>query len=581
MEKQKKGSELVQKLLKQIYDSIVSNAEVSITKNKDLQKEAAKLPNNNYLAFISVDDSESRALVSNGQGKTVKQAIETAINNFQTLKPDNYKPTSIKLDVVSDVKPILRKNNIINLSTDKIKYNRGLEGVAFGQDFHTAFLPQEITGYHMIESGKLNVKRAFKALHNHLPTTFSKFAIPIDNRTTVEAYRFKTKAYFMDENNFVELYRGHKMFDTLTKDDLENAIKLTKDHYFKNVVNKRGKFIYSFLPHVNRREKRYNILRHAGTIYSMLEVYEIMPDDELMQEIKRAFKFLFGKIKPLKINRKEVRVVVEKDAQKIGGNALAIIALAKYTQITQDHQYVKLMQDLASWMREVQAENGEFTVHKQRYSTGERFDFISHYYPGEAILSLVRLYQIDKNDEWLDVAEKAAHYLINIRDKNDTIDTIAHDHWLLYGLNELYRERQKEMYLKHSFFIAEAMMKRQITKEDGKREELIGGYVPKTGNEPRSTPVACRSEGLGAAYRLAKDYGHEEIATRMRKAIEEGIKFQLQMQLRPESVMYYKRKQLCLGAVQSGLKSFALRIDYTQHNISSFISFLKILQEEN
>src|SRR5699024_2695733 len=100
---------------------------------------------------------------------------------------------------------------------------------------------------------KLNVKRAFKALHNHLPTTFSKFAIPIDNRTTVEAYRFKTKAYFMDENNFVELYRGHKMFDTLTKDDLENAIKLTKDHYFKNVVNKRGKFIYSFLPHVNRR----------------------------------------------------------------------------------------------------------------------------------------------------------------------------------------------------------------------------------------------------------------------------------------------------------------------------------------
>src|SRR5699024_1236113 len=112
---------------------------------------------------------------------------------------------------------------------------------------------------------------------------------------------------------------------------------------------------------------------------------------------------------------------------------------------------------------------------------GEKFDFTSHYYPGEAILALVRLYQIDKKEVWLDVAEKAANFLINIRDKNDTIDTIAHDHWLLYGLNDLYRERNKDMYLDHSFFIAEAIMKTQITETNASRTELIGGYVPKSG----------------------------------------------------------------------------------------------------
>src|SRR5699024_4137134 len=178
-----------------------------------------------------------------------------------------------------------------------------------------------------------------------------------------------------------------------------------------------------------------------------------------------------------------------------------------------------------------------------QYSTGDKFDFVSHYYPGEAILALVRLYQIDKNDEWLDVAEKAANFLINIRDKNATIDTIAHDHWLLYGLNELYRERQKDFYLEHSFFIAKAMMKTQISEESAKRRELIGGYVPKSGKEPKSTPVACRSEGLGAAYRLARDYGHDELANKMSFAIQQGIKFQLQMQLRPENIMYYKNKK--------------------------------------
>lgn len=569
----------MEKLLREIYNSIVNDTAPRLPRNRKLEKKAVKLPNKRYLAFISVDDLESRALVSNGQGKSLKKAIEVAIENFKTLKPSNFTPKTVKLDVVSSIKPILRKNNIIDLKKDEIKYNRGLDGIAFGSDFHTAFLPQEVTGYNMIKSRKFNIKRAFNALHNHLPTTFSTFAEPIDNNSQTEAYRFRTKSYFINEKGFVKLYRGHKIYKTLTEADLKDAITLTKDNYFKNVVGKNGKFIYSFLPAVNKREKRYNILRHAGTVYSMLEIYEIMPDEELMEEIKRAFEFLINKIKPLEINGEKVKVVVEKDAHKVGGNALAIIAFAKYTQITKDTQYVKLMQDLASWMKHVQDETGRFTVHKQRYSTGEPFDFVSHYYPGEAILSLVRLYQIDKNEEWLDVAEKAAQYLITIRDRDVTIDTIAHDHWLLYGLNELYRERQKDIYLNHSFFIAEAMMKTQITKDTASRKELVGGYVPKSGNEPRSTPVACRSEGLGAAYRLARDFNHPDIANKMKKAIENGIKFQLQMQLKPESVMYYKNKKLCLGAVQSGLKTFDLRIDYTQHNISSFISYLKILKE--
>src|SRR5699024_5282749 len=107
---------------------------------------------------------------------------------------------------------------------------------------------------------------------------------------------------------------------------------------------------------------------------------------------------LFKRIKPLEVNGNDIKVVVEKDAQKVGGNALAIVALAKYTEVTGNNKHVPLMQDLASWIKEVQGDDGEFTVHKQRYSNGERFDFVSHYYPGEAILALVRLYQVDKNE---------------------------------------------------------------------------------------------------------------------------------------------------------------------------------------
>src|SRR5690625_4068015 len=100
------------------------------------------------------------------------------------------------------------------------------------------------------------------------------------------------------------------------------------------------------------------------------------------------------------------------------------------------------------------------------------------------------------------------------------------------------------MYLNHPFFIAEAMMKTHITEETSSMPVVVGCYVPKSGNEPSSTPVACRSEGLSAVYNFANVFGHKDMAKKAKHAVNQGIKFQLQMHLGPESVMFYKRKKL-------------------------------------
>lgn len=570
---------MLKQTLNEIYTAILEEKTPTINVSQDMDKLGKRIPNGQLVIFLSISDNKSPAYVIKGEGKVFSDAIMAALKTYINKKPSKFKPTSVKLDLLSEISPIKSSGPEFDLKNDKLSIDRGLDGLAFGEDMSTLFLPGEVTSNRLIRKDKVNLKNTFKVLNNQIPSTFSKFTKPIDEDTSVDTFKFRTKSYFVNKDSYYELFRGHRVFSDLSKNDLWEAVELTKDHYFKNVVNKKGKFFYSYLPQDNKMEKRYNILRHAGTIYSMLETYELMPDKELLKEAERAFSFLFAQIKPFEINGRTVKVVVEKDAQKIGGNALAIVALAKYTNVTGNQKYLPLMQDLAAWLEEVQGDDGEFTVHKQKYSTGEKFDFISHYYPGEAILALARLHQIDKDEKWLDIAEKAANFLINIRDKDDTISTIAHDHWLLYGLNDLYRERSKDMYLDHSFFIAKAMMRTQIDEASATRSELIGGYVPKSGNDPSSTPVACRSEGLSAAYRLANDYGHEDIAKQMKHAIQQGIKYQLQMQLRPESVMYYKRKNLCLGAVQGGLKNLSLRNDFTQHNISSFIACYNMLND--
>ena len=118
-------------------------------------------------------------------------------------------------------------------------------------------------------------------------------------------------------------------------------------------------------------------------------------------------------------------------------------------------------------------------------------------------------------------------------------------------------------------------MKAQRLDRDKFKPEWIGSFD--SHSYPASTPAACRSEGLGAAYRLANDHGYTEEAEAYKKTMYEAIKFQLQMQLKPESVMYYRNKRFCLGAVRPTLNKFELRDDYTQHNISSFISYYNMI----
>ena len=42
----------------------------------------------------------------------------------------------------------------------------------------------------------------------------------------------------------------------VTKDILLEAIYLTKNNYYKNVVKKNGKYIYSYLPEENKKKKK-------------------------------------------------------------------------------------------------------------------------------------------------------------------------------------------------------------------------------------------------------------------------------------------------------------------------------------
>ncbi len=516
------------------------------------------------ILFISLSDGASSSQVVEGSGQGFVEAVEEALERAREwLEEAGRRPRWLKLDVVKDVSLITAVD-----PESPLGLARSVYGLAFDRSSGLAWLPEELVAYTLMNS---NQELRFRNMEKVLV----RRSAPLDHleglsdSRQLSLFRFNTASYFSDGKEPVQLYRGHRLFRKITRDEMRSAA-LAGGQYLTRAVEEDGKFVYSYLPKTDEVADQYNILRHAGTLYSMLELYDVTGDAALLEAAERALDSLLAAALPCELGGQSYVCIVEDEEVKLGGNGLAAVALAKYIEVTGDREHLS---DLIAWgqtLRALQLDSGEY-IHKITYPEAENTGFVSEYYPGEALLALVRIYEQDPQEGWLDAAEKGAQYLINVRDQGLSVEELAHDHWLLYGLNELYRHRRNPFYLDHAMRIAQAIVLAQ--NREPEYSDWLGSYY----KPPRSTPTATRSEGLCAAYQLARDFKTSIQASQILNAMELGIAFQLQTQFRPESVMYISDPQRSLGGFHSSLTNFRLRIDYTQHNISSLLCAARVL----
>ncbi|WP_027965247.1 beta-L-arabinofuranosidase domain-containing protein [Halalkalibacillus halophilus] len=517
------------------------------------------------IVFLTASDSAGYPYISQAREMSIGDAVSEATAVLLRGLPNDFKVEHLKLEVVEQVKK--------EQDVEEIRLNKGVAGLAFDGEFSVAFTPQEVASYNLVNKRALVWDRVSLALRHKLGST-SDFA----EDSWKDLYKFTTRAFYADGVKSYPLSRGQKYRKEVVAGDVLESIQMAKNNYFQHVVKGDGEFIYSYLPSEDLEEGKYNILRHAGTVYSMLETYELEPDEALMASCKRAIEYLMDHMEESHLNGNAVNVLIHDDVLKLGGNGLALVALAKYTDITGDETYLDTMQGMATYIKEIQSENGDFEVHKMIYSTGEVSEFRSFYYIGEAMLGLTRLYAIDGDEQWLDVAEKTAEYLIHVQNKGATAENILHDHWFLYGLHDLYQHRPEQKYADYAMLMAEGIMQAQYG-EDEEYAPYRGGYKPENSDVPKSVPNACRAEGLIKVYYLARAVDEDKVAERVLDSLDRSIRFQLQSQVRPEQAMYFPNKALATGAFYSKLKGNDLRNDYTQHNISSLIGYYRILTE--
>ncbi len=518
------------------------------------------------MVFVSLGDAASRVRVFTGLGAGLTEAIRDAARTAGL--PATAEGRWVRLDIVDHVDDTDRFDFRPPLAMDP-----GLHGLAFERRSGISVLPAEVLANKIVNKDREIAPRALlDYLEAKNPVLARRFTAMVQPGVANPYRFFRTLGYTLEGRRLRPLYRGHRLFseEQLTPDALVRSAQEGTD-YLVRVTDAAGRFVYSQDPSDRSMFDAYNMLRHAGTIYSMVEMYQVNGDAKLLAAIERAIDFLLANIKPCP-NFATRQCAVDIDSVKLGGNALAAIALAQYEAATGNTEYRERAASLVGWIQDVQDEAGQFTVHKESFPRGVASSFVSEYYPGEAVLALVRVFERTGDSSLLDTAERASRWLIQVRDGGKGVDQLSHDHWLLYGLDALHRHRPDPLYVTHAGKIVQAIVDAQNTEPEW--IDWLGSYY----RPPRTTPTAIRTEGLAAAWSMMGRVGDRKTMTRIEAAVRLGIRFQLQTQASPELNMFLAEPAPTLGGFRRGLDEYEIRIDYVQHNISALLAAAKMLE---
>lgn len=521
--------------------------------------------------FVVVPRKNENALSSFAMGDSIINALENATKLMGRLaSADEIKNTRLRLDILDesfDIKssPVYKRWRI---------NNRPAMGIIFDTNPAIALLPEEIIQRNILDAkGRFHAKRLKAVIKDRGVGTKAMLDFKDDN-AQVNWTGFSRISFIEDEGKkMMPLLNGRRVVFPVDANTLQNAC-ISGGEYLKRAVKENGKFDYKYYPQMNRSSNSYNLLRHAGSVYSMFDLYQVTGDEALFKKAKLAMTYLIDQIDgpgPAEIaNGTDFKAVFDKKSgmAKAGGSGLALVMLAKYAEVSGDRQYVPLMGELAKFIIHQTEPNGHLAPKYYKIKPRKKDNFDSLYYPGECVLGLTRLYELDGNMEWIKAGSKLVDFIVYDRDKELTPDNIPHDHWLCIAINELYPIVKNDDYKRHAYNIGEAIFR--MMRKTSQNPEWVGSFY----KPPRSTPSAIRNEAVIALYQMAKRSGDptDQFYT-MSTTI---AKFELRMQFDDLSGMFLRHPEKARGGFMRSFEDPEIQIDYVQHNISALLGLWKI-----
>ncbi len=364
--------------------------------------------------------------------------------------------------------------------------------------------------------------------------------------------------------------------------ELDKAIRLAAG-YLSQVTLPNGEFIYLANPDPRFKSPvEYHVVRHAAVMY-VFSLYLQHYDDPVAAEAwAKASGFLNqccittvpGQVDQLAVwslpQLHQTDTPLEAD---LGGTGLALVGMTGLEARTPGSVDIEGLRALGRFLLSMQDKDGRFIAKFTPGRGGAREAAHSLYYPGEAVLGLLALYELDPSPQWLQAAIKAVVWLF----ENQSVDDQPADHWTLLAAARLMAVTggrglpfDRDYLAKHVARLSEALLADYQPPAD----PALRGAVHKKGY---TTPTSTRLEGLLASVDLLP--AHERaLRERIRAFAQDGVGFLVRVQIQdgpfaggiPAAI----GRQATEGvSAKPSRRASEVRIDYVQHALGAMLAY--------
>ncbi|CAG7912639.1 poly(glycerol-phosphate) alpha-glucosyltransferase [Mammaliicoccus sciuri] len=513
--------------------------------------------------FVSIGHPSQKAIVKMFKANNAERNIKKYIESFRKNTGKNAE--WIKIDFVTSIEKIKYeqlKHDLTYTRRNYVEY-----GFSLDKNWELAFLPEEINANAFIrpESNSKELFMSEKNIHNYI-NKYKKIRKYFTHRNyeNEDVYKFYTKSYFIENDQLIELeekgYRkGLRKIDNLNE-EIDQMIR-TSTHFLKNQIQDNGKYIYGYFSHFDRQINTYNNLRHSSSTYALIEGMSYLGQDVSIAE--KAIDYLIQHY----LYESDGAGYIFDDTEdineiKLGQNAAFIFAICEYLKHVPDKaQYLEAAQKVAKGILTM-IDDQQQTIHVLNYpdlTTKEQFRIV--YYDGEAALALLRLYQIDHNEEWLNTVKMLFEMFIEKKYWK------YHDHWLGYCTNELVQIDPQEKYFKFGI-------------------QNVSSYLDFM--QQRETTFPTLLEMLMATYHLvekAKKSGYAELVEtyldeeKFIKTIHLRADYERTGYFYPEIAMYFKNPARIVNSFFIKDQGYRVRIDDIEHYLSGYVQYQKVFKD--
>ncbi|MCA9365990.1 hypothetical protein KC722_00235 [Candidatus Kaiserbacteria bacterium] len=339
-----------------------------------------------------------------------------------------------------------------------------------------------------------------------------------------------------------------------------------------NAIDEDGHFAYEYAPYEGAYVFGDNIVRQAGTLYVLGEVYrrQETKSTKLETSLERVIEHFTDLSKAGEASGTEFRCLVASASAvscKLGASSLALLGLLGYLEVhggDAPEEYAALAKDYLAYILASQKDSGGF---RDEYRVGEGFrESESPYSNGEALLALVRYYQYDPVPEIKTAIDKAFTYL-----KDKPFESPLYL-WIMAALKDMQQLWPNAAYVTYAkeftdwrTFYASGFDRYKnycaynegLTSAYGVLEdEIDSGYLQTLRHEINTWNYRNQQLQLGAAHEYRLVVG------------DTGTQFQ---RITEPSLAY--------GGFLTSEHTLTQRIDFTQHCLSSYLQTLLDIED--